>query len=170
MGIRTPDLLHAMKPAPSSPPALTWRDQPKQRPRATQSDAEQRPPTPICYPDRYLGHARSALPWHQPRRALQPCNASVAGPEQARLCPCQESQHAERTPGATACRAAHPRRAGRSGTSDSGSPVCQEGLFPAWIVCPVLAVVKQSALDDVCGPAPAESAGSDQENGLVLLA
>ncbi len=70
MGIRTPDLLHAMKSAPSPPPALTRRDQPKQQHRATRSDAEQRPPTLICYPDRYPGHARSALPWHRPRRTL----------------------------------------------------------------------------------------------------
>jgi hypothetical protein len=69
MGIRTPGLLHAMKATPSPPPALTRRDQPKQRPRATPSDSEQRPPTLICYPDRYPAHARSALPQHRARRA-----------------------------------------------------------------------------------------------------
>jgi hypothetical protein len=50
MGIRTPDLLHAMKATPSPPPAPTQRDQQKQRRGATQSDSEQRPPTLICYP------------------------------------------------------------------------------------------------------------------------
>jgi hypothetical protein len=69
MGIRTPDLLHAMKATPSPPPALTRRDQQKQRRRATPSDFEQRPPTLICYPDRYPAHARSALPQHRARRA-----------------------------------------------------------------------------------------------------
>jgi hypothetical protein len=59
---RTPDLLHAMKSTLSPPPALTRRDQPKQRRRATRSDGEQRPQTLICYPARYPGHARSALP------------------------------------------------------------------------------------------------------------
>ena len=58
MGIRTPDLLHAMKATPSPPPAQTRRDQPKQRRGATPSDSEQRPPTLICYPNRYPGHAR----------------------------------------------------------------------------------------------------------------
>jgi hypothetical protein len=33
---------------------------------------------------------------------------------------------------------------------------------------PVLAVVKQTALDDVCGPAVMEGAGNDQEDGLTL--
>jgi hypothetical protein len=68
-GTRTPGLLHAMKATQSPPPALTRRDQPKQRRGATPSDSEQRPPTLICYPNRYPGHARSPLPPHRPRRA-----------------------------------------------------------------------------------------------------
>jgi hypothetical protein len=35
---------------------------------------------------------------------------------------------------------------------------------------PVLAVVKQTALDGGCGPAGLEGAGNDQENELALLA
>jgi hypothetical protein len=53
MGIRTPDLLHAMKPRHFRSPALMSRDQQKGQRRATPSDAEQRPQTPIRYPTRY---------------------------------------------------------------------------------------------------------------------
>src|ERR1017187_1843579 len=53
MGIRTPDLLHAMKPGHIRSPVSIRRDQRKDRWRATPGDAEQRPQTPICYPTRY---------------------------------------------------------------------------------------------------------------------
>jgi hypothetical protein len=35
------------------------------------------------------------------------------------------------------------------------------------MVCPVLAAVKQTALDGVSGPVPMESAGSDQGMGWL---
>jgi hypothetical protein len=70
MGIRTPDLLHAMKPAPSPPPALTCRDQQKQRRGATQSDAEQHPQTAHLLP-RPLPRTRPlSTPQLRPRRTL----------------------------------------------------------------------------------------------------
>ena len=51
------------------------------------------------------------------------------------------------------------------------APLCvKRGHSRPGQCAPVLAVVKQTALDDVCGPAPMESAGSDQENGLAFLA
>jgi hypothetical protein len=123
MGIRTPDLLHAMKATPSPPPALTRRDQQKQRRGATQSDAEQRPQTLICYPDRYPRHARSAFPRHRPRRTMAALQCTLNWPDRARLCRHPDSQYAERTPGATACRGAHPGRAGRC----PGRPILMRG-------------------------------------------
>jgi hypothetical protein len=51
------------------------------------------------------------------------------------------------------------------------APLCVKRGHPGLdSVAPVLAVVKQTALDVVCGPALAESAGSGQENGLGFLA
>ena len=51
------------------------------------------------------------------------------------------------------------------------APLCVKGGHSRPEQCaPVLAVVKQRALDDGCGPAVMEGAGSDQENGLALLA
>ena len=48
------------------------------------------------------------------------------------------------------------------------SPLCQVGVIPGLdSVPPVPGVVRQTAPDGVCGPAPTESAGSDQENGLA---
>jgi hypothetical protein len=49
-------------------------------------------------------------------------------------------------------------------------PSVSRGVIPGLDCAPVLAVVKQTALDDGCGPVSTESAGSDQENGLALLA
>jgi hypothetical protein len=48
--------------------------------------------------------------------------------------------------------------------------IASRGVIPGLDCAPTADVVKQTALDDVCGPAPTESAGSDQENGLALLA
>jgi hypothetical protein len=42
-----------------------------------------------------------------------------------------------------------------------------EGLFPPVDDAPVLAVVKQTALDDGCGPALLEGVGNGSKNGLV---
>src|ERR1022692_440786 len=61
MGIRTPDLWHAMKPRHLRLPVHTRRDQRKDRRGATPGDAEQRPQTPICYPTRYP-HTRVTEP------------------------------------------------------------------------------------------------------------
>jgi len=47
------------------------------------------------------------------------------------------------------------------------APVCVKRGIPAWIVCPGLAVVKQTALDVVCGPTPTESAGSGRRMGWL---
>ena len=51
------------------------------------------------------------------------------------------------------------------------APLCvKRGRSRPGKCAPVLAVVEQTALDDVCGPAPAESARRGQENGLAFLA
>jgi len=42
-----------------------------------------------------------------------------------------------------------------------------EGLFPPVDDAPVLAVVKQTALDDGCGPALLQVVGNGSKNGLV---
>src|SRR5665213_1159894 len=42
-----------------------------------------------------------------------------------------------------------------------------EGLFPPVDDAPVLAVVKQTALDDGCGPALLQVVGNGAKNGLV---
>ena len=42
-----------------------------------------------------------------------------------------------------------------------------EGSFPPVDVAPVLAVVKQTALDDGCGPALFRGVGNGPENGLA---
>jgi hypothetical protein len=42
-----------------------------------------------------------------------------------------------------------------------------EGLFPPVDGASVLAVVKQTALDDGCGPALFEGVGNGPKNGLV---
>jgi len=43
----------------------------------------------------------------------------------------------------------------------------KEGLFPPVDDAPVLVVVKQSALDDGCGPALLLGVGNGSKNGLV---
>jgi|SRR6266496_3629017 len=79
MGIRTPDLLHAMKPAPSPPPALTRRDQPNSDPeqrRATPSNARRRPSaTQTATQDTPAQHS----PAPTTPSPGSPCNASVTG-------------------------------------------------------------------------------------------
>jgi hypothetical protein len=52
-------------------------------------------------------------------------------------------------------------------TRSSGSPLCQRGLFPPVDDAPVLAVVKQTALDDGCGPALLWGVGNGSKNGLA---
>ena len=42
-----------------------------------------------------------------------------------------------------------------------------EGLFPPVEDAPVLAVVKQTALDDGCGPALLQGVGNGPKNGLA---
>ena len=42
-----------------------------------------------------------------------------------------------------------------------------EGLFPPVDGAPVLAVVKQTALDDGCGPALLQGVGNGSKNGLA---
>jgi hypothetical protein len=48
------------------------------------------------------------------------------------------------------------------------APFCvNEGSFPPVDDAPVLVVVKQSALDDGCGPALFGGVGNGRKNGLV---
>jgi hypothetical protein len=51
-----------------------------------------------------------------------------------------------------------------------GSPLSREWLFPARECAPVLAAVKQRALDGGCGPVPVKGAGGDLENGPARVA
>ena len=46
-------------------------------------------------------------------------------------------------------------------------PSVSRGVIPGLDSVPRLAVVKQSALDDGCGPVPIEGAGNDQKNGWL---
>jgi hypothetical protein len=43
-------------------------------------------------------------------------------------------------------------------------------LFPVRQCAPVLAAVKQKALDGGCGPVLVEGAGNDRENGRAVVA
>ena len=54
-------------------------------------------------------------------------------------------------------------------TLSHGSPLSRELLFPARECAPVLAAVKQSALDGGCGPALAGGGGNGAGNGSAGL-